>query len=161
MRDIREHANDLLRLVQEALPMEGEASLEWDENNQCALTFDEELGVVLTLDEVVNAIFFGWVLGEFPTDPAVVANAMQELLQANHEWRMSEGGTFGLDPDTGFVTLSYRVDLPLHDAAVIQEIVAKLYNICGHWQKNLGLGYPMEGPDASARSKEPLLSTSA
>ncbi len=152
MPDIREHATELLRLIQQALPMEGEAALEWDENNQCALTFDEELGVVITLDEVVDAIFFGWVLGELPTEPAAVANALQELLEANHEWRMSEGGTFGLDPDTGFVTLSYRVDLPLDDPAVIQDIVAKLYNICGHWQKNLGLGYPVEAPVAATRS---------
>ena len=142
MSGIREHANELLRRIQDALPMDGEASLEWDENNQCALTFDEALGVVITLDEVMEAIFFGWVLGELPTEPAAAAKAMQELLEANHEWRMSEGGTLGLDPDTGLVTLAYRVDLPLDDAAVIQEIFAKLYNICGHWQKSLGLGYP-------------------
>ncbi|HSI65456.1 MAG TPA: CesT family type III secretion system chaperone [Candidatus Saccharimonadia bacterium] len=142
MSGIREHANELLRRIQDALPMDGEASLEWDENNQCALTFDEALGVVITLDEVMEAIFFGWVLGELPAEPAAAAKAMRELLEANHEWRMSEGGTLGLDPDTGLVTLAYRVDLPLDDAAVIQEIFAKLYNICGHWQKSLGLGYP-------------------
>jgi Tir chaperone family protein CesT len=151
MPDLREHASDLLRLIQETLPMEGEPRLEWDENDQCALTFDENLAVVITLDEVVEAIFLGWVLGELPSDAGAALDAMQELLEANHEWHMTEGGTLGLDPDTGLVTLSYRVDLPLDDPAVIQDIISKLYNICGHWQKTLQIGIPTD-EEASAPS---------
>lgn len=144
MPDIREHSNELLRLILAGLPMEGEATLAWDEDNQCSLTFDEDLAVVLTLDEVVDAIFMSWVLGELPPEPEQGINAMQELLEANHEWNMTEGGTFGIDPATSVVSLSYRVDLPLDEPAVIQDIIAKLYNICTHWQKELELGYYSE-----------------
>lgn len=132
--------------------MEGEAALEWDENNQCSLTFNDDLAVIITLDEVVDAIFLNWILGGLPNEPEAVANAMQELLEANHEWNMTEGGTLGLDPDTGLVTLSYRVNLPLDDTAVIQDVIAKLYNISNHWQKNLNLGYPADAPVAPTRS---------
>ncbi|QIF05849.1 type III secretion system chaperone [Roseimicrobium sp. ORNL1] len=142
MPEIRQHATDLLRLIQESLPMEGEAALQWDESNQCSLTFDEDIAVIITLDEVVDAIFLNWILGALPLEPDEVANALQELLEANHEWNKTEGGTLGLDADTGLVTLSYRVDLPLDDAAVIQDIIAKLYNVSSHWQKSLNLGYP-------------------
>jgi hypothetical protein len=144
MPDLREHADELLRLIQQALPMEGEPKLEWDENDQCSLTFDEDLAVVITLDEVVEAMFMGWVLGELPTEPDAVLEAMQELLEANHEWRMTEGGTLGLEPDSGVVSLSYRIDLPLDDPGVIQDIIAKLFNICRHWQQTLNLGYGAE-----------------
>ena len=137
MPEIREHSDELLRLIVEALPIEGDSSLVWDDNLQCALTFNEDLGLVMTLDEVVEAIFLNWVISELPTDPEERANALEELLQANHEWRMTEGGALGLDPDTGFVTLSYRVDLPLDDPALIQDIIVKLYNISQHWQKTL------------------------
>jgi hypothetical protein len=142
MSEIRQHANDLLRLIQDSLPMEGEATLEWDESSQCSLTFDEEIAVIITLDEVVDALFMTWILGALPEDPAEVANAMQEMLEANHEWNGTQGGTLGLDPTTGVVTLSYRVDLPLDDAGVIQDIIAKLYNNSNHWKQTLDLGYP-------------------
>lgn len=152
MPELREHADELLRLIQQSLPTEGETPLEWDENNQCSLTFDDQLAVIITLDEVVEAIFLLWVLGEVPADPALAANALQELLEANHEWRMTEGGTLALDPDTGVVTLCYRVDLPLDVPGVIQDIIAKLYNICGHWQRELELGYPEGAAGPAARS---------
>lgn len=149
MPDIRQHADQLLQLITEALPMEtgGEdGPLVWDEGNQCALTFDETLGVILTLDEVVDAIFLSWVLGDLPEDEESRIDAMQELLEANHEWRQTEGGTLGLDPDTGTVTLSYRVDLPLDDPAVIQDIIVKLYNISHHWQNTLSISYRADEP---------------
>lgn len=157
MPDLREHANELLKLIQTALPMEGEPTLEWNENDQCALTFDEDLAVVITLDEVVGAIFLNWVLGELPTEPQEAVEAMQDLLEANHEWRMTEGGTLGLDPDTSVITLSYRVDLPLDDPAVIQNVIVKLYNICSHWQKTLNLGYAADAAGGPAKSVRDLL----
>jgi hypothetical protein len=144
MPEIHQHATDLLRLIQESLPMEGGDALVWDENNQCSLTFDEDIAVIITLDEVVDAIFMTWILGALPTEPAEVANAMQEMLEANHEWNGTQGGTLGLDPATGVVTLSYRVDLPLDDANVIQDIISKLYNNSNHWKQTLDLGYPDE-----------------
>jgi hypothetical protein len=142
MSELRQHANDLLCLIQDSLPMEGEDALAWDEGNQCSLTFDEDLTVIITLDEVAGAIFMNWILGTLPTEAEDVASAMQELLEANHEWNHTEGGALGLDPETGLVTLSYRADLPLEDPAVIQDIITKLYRISSHWQKSLNLGYP-------------------
>ena len=145
MPEIREHADLLLKLVAEALPMEvGDSEheiLAWDEGNQCALTFDETLGVILTLDEVVDALFLIWVLGDLPEETEDRADAMSEMLEANHEWRETEGGTLGIDSNTGMVTLSYRVDLPLDDPSVIQDVIVKLYNIGLYWQKTLELSY--------------------
>lgn len=145
MPEIREHADLLLKLVAEALPLEvGDSEdeiLAWDEGNQCALTFDETLGVILTLDEVVDAMFLIWVLGDLPEEAEDRADAMSEMLEANHEWRETEGGTLGIDSNTGMVTLSYRVDLPLDDPSVIQDIIVKLYNIGLYWQKTLELSY--------------------
>ena len=69
------------------------------------------------------------------------ADAMSEMLEANHEWRETEGGTLGIDSNTGMVTLSYRVDLPLDDPSVIQDVIVKLYNIGLYWQKTLELSY--------------------
>jgi hypothetical protein len=150
MPDIREHADQLLQLITEALPMEagGDESelLAWDEGNQCALTFDETLGVIITLDEVVDALFLIWVLGDLPAEPEARADAMQELLEANHEWRETEGGTLGIEPETGLVTVSYRVDLPLDEPAVIQDIIVKLYNTGLHWQKTLQISYREDEP---------------
>jgi Tir chaperone protein (CesT) family len=145
MPEIREHADLLLKLVAEALPIEvGDSEdeiLAWDEGNQCALTFDETLGVILTLDEVVDAMFLIWVLGDLPEEAEDRADAMSEMLEANHEWRETEGGALGIDSNTGMVTLSYRVDLPLDDPSVIQDIIVKLYNIGLYWQKTLELSY--------------------
>lgn len=148
MPELREHSLQLLQLVVEALPIEGDSTLAWDDNNQCALTFDDVIGLVLTLDEVVEALFLSWVIGELPTTAEERAEAMEEMLQANHEWRMTEGGALGLDPDTSFVTLSYRVDLPLDDPGVIQDIIVKLYNISQHWRKTLT-------PSVAAAADEP------
>lgn len=131
--------------------MEGEAAIEWDESNQCCLTFDEDITVIITLNETAETIFMNWILGALPTAPGEVTSAMQELLEANHEWNHTEGGALGLDSETGLVTLSYRVDLPLEDAAVIQDIIARLYSVSSHWQKSLNLGYPDEAA-ASTRS---------
>lgn len=155
MPDFREQASELLSLITAALPMatEGEGSepLTWDENDQCALTFDDTIAVVMSLNEVVEAIFMVWILGELPTDPQARVDALQELLEANHEWNLTEGGTLGLDAETGAVTLSYRVDLPLDEPAVIQDIIAKLYNIGQHWQKTLTLSYPEPAPVSSKK----------
>jgi hypothetical protein len=150
MLDILEHANLLLQLITEALPIEvapdESEKLAWDDGNQCALTFDDSLAVIITLDEVVNAIFLIWILGDLPADPEARADAMMELLEANHEWRETEGGTLGIDPDTTLVTLSYRIDLPLDDPTVIQDIIAKLYNASLHWQKTLQISYREDEP---------------
>lgn len=156
MPDFREQASELLSLITAALPMatEGEGSepLTWDENDQCALTFDESIAVVMSLNEVVEALFMVWMLGELPADPASRMDALQELLEANHEWHLTEGGTLGLDAETGVVTLSYRVDLPLDEPTVIQDVIVKLYNISQHWQKTLTLSYP-EAAQASSKKK--------
>ena len=40
MPDIRDHSNELLHLITEALPMEGEPALAWDDNEQCASMAD-------------------------------------------------------------------------------------------------------------------------
>jgi hypothetical protein len=158
MPDLREHANELLQLIQSALPMEeGAPKLEWNENDQCSLTFDEDLAVVITLDEVVEAMFLNWVLGELPTEPAEALDAMQDLLEANYEWRMTEGGTLGIDPDTSVISLCYRVDLPLDDPAVVQTVITKLYNISAHWQRTLNLGYATDAAGAPAKSVRDLL----
>jgi hypothetical protein len=150
MPDILEHANLLLQLITDALPIEvapnESEKLAWDEGNQCALTFDDSLAVIITLDEVVNAIFMIWILGDLPADPEARADAMMELLEANHEWRETEGGTLGIDPDTALVTLSYRIDLPLDDPTVIQDIIAKLYNASQDWQKTLQISYREDEP---------------
>ena len=157
MPDLREHANELLKLIQTALPMEGESTLEWNETDQCALTFDENLAVIITLDEVVEAIFLNWVLGELPTEPQEAVEAMHDLLEANYEWRMTEGGTLGIDPDTSVISLCYRVNLPLDEPAIIQDIIVKLYNISTHWQRTLNLGYAEETVGGPVKSVRDLL----
>ena len=157
MPDIREHATELLKLIQTALPMEGEPTLEWNGSDQCALTFDENLAVVITLDEVVEALFLNWVLGELPAEPQEAVEAMHDLLEANFEWRMTEGGTLGIDPDTSVVSLCYRVNLPLDEPAIIQGVIVKLYNISTHWQRTLNLGYAEEAAGGPVKSVRDLL----
>lgn len=146
MPDIREHSLELLRLITAAFPIDEDAVLAWDENDQCALSFDDDQGVIFTFDDVVGAIFINWVVGELPENPEDQAEAMRELLEANHEWRMTEGGALGVDPDTGYVTLCYRVDLTLDNPAVIQDVVVKLFNVTQHWQKTLKKGFSDDEP---------------
>lgn len=156
MPTTREHSDHLLTLITQALPMEAAEgsppSLEWDENDQCSLTFDTHLAVIMTLNEVVEAMFLNWVLGTLPQDPEDQLEAITELMEANHEWNMTEGGTLGLDSNSGLVTLSYRVDLPLDDPGIIQNIIVKLYNICRHWQNTLTLSFPPDTPPPARRS---------
>jgi len=132
--DLRSHANQLLAGAAETLKLE---RLEFNERDECIVTFDERVVVLFSLDlEDLNGIVINVLLGALPPEGKREA-VMTELLSGNYCWARTEGGTIGVDRATGVITLSYLVELPLEVPEQFSDICAKLLNVADYWMRKI------------------------
>lgn len=135
--DLRDHANQLLRTLASQLPAnENTPALELDENNECFLTLDERIVVMFYLDDQIKSLIINLPLGPLPTSEERTA-LMFDLLCGNYCWNLTEGATLGIDRQTGLITLSYLVELPLDPPETIAAIVDKLTAVAEHWMREI------------------------
>ncbi len=136
--NIREHAESLLQSIANALP-EGlvtQGVLRFDANDECLLTLDGRIPIMMYLEEESSALILNSPLGLLPSGQAREA-VMLKLLRANYCWNQTEGGTLGVDEGTGLVCMSYLVALPLAEPGQMPDILTKLAGIAAHWQQVL------------------------
>ena len=136
--DIIEHGNILLQSLTHALNLEGEdkAKLVFNENNECFVSFEDRIVLIMYLDEDIDTIIITIPLGTVPLDNSR-EELMFELLCANYCWNMTEGGTLGIDEATGVIAMSYLIQLPLEPVEQFERIAAKLINVADFWMRKL------------------------
>ena len=136
--DSHEHTNHLLQTLADSLGLTGDdaLALQLDENNECFITLDERIPVLFYLDDQTNVLILNIPLGAMPTDEGRTS-LMYELLCANYSWNLTEGGTLGIDRETGLITLSYLIELPLDPLERISDIIDKLTAVAEHWMREI------------------------
>ena len=136
--DIQEHATQLLQSLAPILELTGKEkdAMIFDRNNECFLTFEEKIVLMLYLDEERNTIIINTLLGILPEDDSR-EEIMFELLCGNYCWNLSEGGTLGIDKETAVISLGYFVELPLDSIPLFSEIIGKLINVSDFWHRKL------------------------
>ena len=136
--DIIEHGNILLQSLSHALKLEGEdrAKLVFNDDNECFISFEDRIVLIMYLDEEIRAIIVTISLGNIPLDDSR-EEMMYEMLCANYAWNMTDGGTLGIDKETGVMAMSYLITLPLEDVEQFEEIVSKLINVADFWMKKI------------------------
>lgn len=136
--NLHEHTNELLnRIAEELLPgvLQGDP-LKLNRNNECFITIDEKILLLVYLDESTRALILNVPLGKLPDD-STRETIMFELLSANYCWNLTEGGTLGIDRQTGLICISYLVPLPLEEPAQMPYIISKLAAVSQHWIQTL------------------------
>src|SRR5690348_1867531 len=91
--DLEQEGAKLLAILREPL---GLADLSFDDNNQCVFVLDQKLVFLLNLDDVTDELVIGVMLGVLPEGEGHAA-LLRRLLAANYYWRLTQGGTIGLD----------------------------------------------------------------
>jgi len=136
--NIRDHAKLLLEVIANELP-EGlvtQGVLDFDSNDECLLTLDHKVPLMMYLEEASRSLILNAPIGLLPAGTVREA-IMLEMLQANYCWNMTEGGTLGVDRETGLICISYLVTLPLEEPSQMPSIIDKLAGIAQHWQHTL------------------------
>jgi hypothetical protein len=132
--NLHEHTNELLqRVAEDILPdaLSGDP-LKLTDENQCILTLDEKIIVMIYLDETTSTLILTVPITKLPDDVSRGA-VMLELLRANYCWNLTQGGTLGVDRTTDLICLNYLVDLPLAEPAQMPQIISKLAAVSPHW----------------------------
>lgn len=132
--NLHEHTNELLqRVAEDILPdaLSGDP-LKLTDENQCILTLDEKIIVMIYLDETTSTLILTVPITKLPQDVSRGA-IMLELLRANYCWNLTQGGTLGIDRTTDLICLNYMVDLPLAEPAQMPQIISKLAAVSQHW----------------------------
>lgn len=134
----REHAHAFLESLRSFLNIDpaSPSKLEFDRNNECIVTWEGRFTLMFYLEEEIGAIIINVPLGTLPADESRL-ELMFELLAANYSWNLTEGGTLGIDRDTGIIALSYLVDLPLDPISASETIIAKLVNVSDYWDRKI------------------------
>lgn len=146
--DLEKEGAKLLAVLSEKLDR---ADLSFDDQGSCVFVLDRKLVFNLFLDDVTDELVIGVMLGVLP-EGGTNASVLRRLLAANYYWRLTQGGTIGLDEASGMLALCYRVPLPLDEPAQVEEIVAKLAGAADHWMRELG-----DAVEASDRSGDLLI----
>lgn len=131
--DIDEEGTKVLSALAQEL---GLSALRFDEEDTSGFALDQKMVIDLHLDRVTEEVVIGVTFGAMP-EGRDDAGFLRRLLEANYYWRLTQGGTIGLDEKSGALTLCYRVPLPMQEPAQIGEIVAKLAGAAEHWSRRL------------------------
>jgi hypothetical protein len=135
--NIRDHAQTLLQHVASEFPQEtAPHDLQFDQNDECFLTIDDNLAILMFLDEESRSLTLTLPIVTLPEGSAREA-VMLELLRGNYSWSVTEGGTLGVDRETDLVCVSYLVPLPLAEAAQMPVILNKLISVVLHWRREI------------------------
>jgi hypothetical protein len=134
----REQAQAFLESLRQFLKIDpaSPAKLEFDRHNECIIKWEDRFTLMFYLDEEIGAIIVNVPLGTLPADESRL-EVMFELLAANYSWNLTEGGTLGVDRETGIIALSYLVDLPLEPISASEAIIAKLINVSDYWDRKI------------------------
>ena len=138
--EILSHANALLAKLSEQLPVDpgGSGGFELDNNNEFFLSLGDRIAVMFYLDEDINAFILNLPLGPVPATPDR-ERVMLNLLCANYSWNLTEGGTLGVDRETGQITLGYLLPLPMAFPGQIIRVVEKLAAVADYWIRELAV----------------------
>ncbi len=135
--NIRDHAQELLQQIAEELPPDAlESALAFDDNDECFIALGDDLLVTLLLDEEIRALTLTLPVRPLPEDETR-ETVLLELMQGNYSWSLTEGGTLGVDRESGLICLSYLVPLPLAEPAQMPQIVNKLVSVVLHWRREI------------------------
>ncbi|HSJ04500.1 MAG TPA: type III secretion system chaperone [Verrucomicrobium sp.] len=155
--DIRDHVNQLLTTVSEALGLTGGSAYKLDAGDECILALETNLLLMFYLEESTSSLIINLPVAPLP-DGSERVEVLMELMGANYCWSRTEGGTFGLDERTGFLCLSYLVALPIEPVEQIKGIVENLVDVVAHWRREIPrLAEPWEESHAPDPASFPML----
>lgn len=125
----RKTAEELLAALGESL---GIGSIELDEDDNCGLTIDGSIDVVLEYDEAAGHFTLVTTPGTVPDEGRDAMLA--ELLNANLLWQGTGGATLGVDTTTSAVVMSYRRAVAGLDAESLQSWISDFVEAADHWR---------------------------
>jgi hypothetical protein len=94
------------------------------ENDRCQTEIENIPFAFFYADEF-SSLFIQALIG----DPEAIDDpdsALENLLHNNHLWGGSAGGIFGLSPDDGLLYYNYRLDFPLSDEPLYEDLLIDL-----------------------------------
>lgn len=131
----RTQAENLLR---ELAVHTGGPAIELDAEGVARLGQDG-LPLFLLLAEEAETLAALVALGKPPDRPADRRRLVEELMRANCHWRETDGGTFGLDEETGLVFLQKRWFLaPPPTPRDFMADLARQLHLARSWRDRLG-----------------------
>ena len=94
------------------------------ENDRCQTEIENIPFAFFYVDEF-SSLFIQAFIGdpEAIDDPDSI---LENLLQSNHLWGATAGGIFGLNPDDGLLYYNYRLDFPLSDEPLYEDLLIDL-----------------------------------
>lgn len=112
--------------------------LDLDDNNTCALSFDDRLVVDIQLDENNGNLILLSSLGEIQSDQE--RNLYAQMLRANFEWSATEGLTLALEPDSSNAVLFCRESFSDLDQSRFEAVLQQFVNAADHWMAVIASG---------------------
>ena len=127
----RENMQALLKEFGSRIGIEG---LSLDRNGFCCLFFDD-IAVNVEVPADSDQVFFYVNLGEIPR--ANAAELFEKLLEANHLYRKTAGGTIGIDKAADVISLAYQCPIQVLDIGRLEKILENFVNTAEFWLKEL------------------------
>lgn len=125
-------------------------TLHVDEDGTCALAIDDMEVTVQLVDDARSLVFFGRI-GAPP--PQGLESLLMAMLDANHLFKGTGGGTISHDAETGDFYLCRAVPLDQLDLDAFIAQFEKFVNVLELWQRLLADYRPQEGgADVSAEN---------
>jgi hypothetical protein len=123
---------------------------ELDPEGLCATEEIEVAGLPLTLtfdgDENFGDVVYVCGLGPVPAQRA--RQVHQWLLEANHLWAGTAGATLSLQPGTGAVVISGRIDLEGLTAPALGVVLEDFVDVALYWRRVIHEAPLMESEDS-------------
>ncbi len=112
-----------------------EEALVLDEKNQCFLMFDESMLVEMEFKSTEKIFIFKANLGN--VSEARLQQIYPKLLEANVQWKETNGATLGLQQYSEKVLLTQSVSIESCDYNLFYKLLENFVNTFEFWIKNL------------------------
>lgn len=106
-----------------------------DEKNQCFLMFDETMLVEIEYKEQEGVCLFKGVLGNINENK--IRQIYPKLLEANLQWKETNGSTLGLQQYSDKVMLVHHIPIKSCDYSLFNQSLEFFVNTFEFWVKNL------------------------
>jgi hypothetical protein len=146
------------RLLSEFGAIIGITELALDENGFACLFFDD-IGINIELDERNEYLYCYANVGDLPEDPGLTL--CETLLEANLLFRLTGGGTLGIDKENKLVALVDTIPLSGLDLQTFEKRLGHFVKMTENWQNKInaltrsqeaGESDPITHPDLGIRA---------
>lgn len=147
-----QQAHEVLDVIRSALKLDDPLVL--DDENRVFFTINEKFVFFVYFDYGnTHDMSFSLPLGFLPNGPRR-EDLLANLMGGNFNWNMTADGVIGLDDETGCVTLTRVVSLPMEDNDQITDIVGTMISIGEYWMEQIAEAHKDDGPSGQGGSDQ-------